>query len=443
MDEYSSLTGDSRGIARVIAVWCSAILIGTMIDPAGPIGQSSFEAEVADTSVYAHAGPGEDYYPTTALALGRVVVVSGPIINGWAPIEPPRESFSWIPADAARENPDGTASIVTDATKVRLGSQLSDAHYVHQVELARGDQVLVVDEQTLTDKDGPRRWFKIKPPTGERRYIPAKSLRVLETGKPIGAVQQPNVSFAVDRQGVSATQPHSLPSEPQAGAVYPIAARVGTRVIPPAAVISRVDQPAVADVPKARPVSRGTGGGFADDPSLPVAQRAASLSAHLDQIRAQLPTEWDLASAKSTLNKLSKSASTDADRAALAELSKKLDGMQAASDRYASFAERREAFLKQDQELAKRVRQMTQSATSTFAGFDAEGVLRVSRAGIDGTTEYVLEDVAGRATARVVFPPGLTGNSYIGRRVGLYGSISKAGSDSLPTINVDQVTPLP
>ncbi len=160
-------------------ILCSFLVVGSVeqLLAASITPDAFYDAEIKGTNLFAYSGPGANFYPTSMLRTGQLVTVAGPAKEGWLPILPPTESFSWIPADRVKENRDGSGIVLQDATRVFLGSTLSDARQVHQVVLAKGDVVQIIDEQILTDRGASGRWFKILPPSSERRYIAAEAIQ--------------------------------------------------------------------------------------------------------------------------------------------------------------------------------------------------------------------------------------------------------------------------
>ena len=116
--------------------------------------------------------------------------------------------------------------------------------------------------------------------------------------------------------------------------------------------------------------------------------------------------------------------------------------MRGLLDRYQAVSKRRDVFLQQDRELSTMLRQAQDRLTGFKSGYDAEGTLRRSAISIDNQMAYVLEDARGVATHYVIFPPGLSGESYVGRRVGLMGKISRRDHVPAPRIDVEQTTVL-
>lgn len=142
--------------------------------------QFPYQATVQSDEVEVRAGPSEErYYVTSKLTRGQQVTVHRHDRGGWYMISPPPGSFSWIEA-AAVQRQGGDVGIVnvpmeagTAAPRaiVRIGSQLSEDHSLYGRELANGDRVRILGEQTLQTEAGPIQMLKIEPPAREYRWV--------------------------------------------------------------------------------------------------------------------------------------------------------------------------------------------------------------------------------------------------------------------------------
>ncbi len=134
---------------------------------------------VATSQAEIYAGPSEEFYPTAILKSGQAIEVHDETADGWLAITPPPGSFSWLPASQGLLMPGGRVVEVTEKSAVSwIGSALGTAkQYRWQVKLARGQQMAVLGEQTISDPGSGSKalWYKISPPAGEYRWIPAKA----------------------------------------------------------------------------------------------------------------------------------------------------------------------------------------------------------------------------------------------------------------------------
>ncbi|MGE3799029.1 MAG: SH3 domain-containing protein, partial [Thermomicrobiales bacterium] len=142
--------------------------------------QFPYQATVQTEEVEVRAGPSEErYYVTGRLTRGQQVTVHRHDRGGWFMITPPPGSFSWIEASVVqRQGGDAgvvsvpmNAGAVASRAVVRIGSQLGDDHSLYGRELASGDRVRILGEQTLQTDAGPVLMLKIEPPAREYRWV--------------------------------------------------------------------------------------------------------------------------------------------------------------------------------------------------------------------------------------------------------------------------------
>jgi hypothetical protein len=428
--QASRLSYGEAGMRSALIALGMAVLVNALLAAGSAMPDASYEAEVVGSDAYIFSGPGMNFYPTAMLKAGQIVTISGSATDDWYAINPPTDSFSWIEAARVKENTDGSATVDLDQTSIYVGSSLNDGHHVRQLTLSKGDVIHVIDEQQLNGPSGPARWFKILPVSGEKRYIRATSVRTPQVG---GA---PELRLT-PQGGLGASAPVQAPSN------LPIAARVGTRIIPAAEPLQRAatswsgQTTAVATTAKSvSPVS------FKVDATTPFADQVSSLKMQLTQMRSSLPDTWDLDSAKKAIDALAKEAKTDADRAQVQRLSQTEAQMRQLLAKYQSIASRRDVFLQQDKDLANKLQQIRRTSGTLVASYDAQGFLRRSTVSIDNQLTYVIEDAAGQPSHYVNFAPGLAGEGYVGKKVGLNGKVSKRDHVPIPRIIVEQVTAL-
>ena len=123
-----------------------------------------------DVSV--RSGPGRAFYPTSKLKVGERVTVVRHNHGGWYMIQPPADSFSWIPARTVERTEGNRGTITVNNTPARVGSDESDIRDVVQRNLAKGEVVEIIGEKVLTNADGRKElWLKIAPPKYEWRYV--------------------------------------------------------------------------------------------------------------------------------------------------------------------------------------------------------------------------------------------------------------------------------
>ncbi len=130
------------------------------------------------------SGPADEFYPTDYLPRGTSLEVHHRTDDHWLGVRPPEGSFSWVPAADAYLLPGGKLIEITSAAAVSwIGTSLGSAkQYRWQVKLKPGEQLAVRGEQSTKGSDGKEvLWYKIAPPSGEFRWIHAKTV----SSKPI------------------------------------------------------------------------------------------------------------------------------------------------------------------------------------------------------------------------------------------------------------------
>lgn len=377
-----------------------------------------YDAQVTAANTFALSGPGAGYYPTALLTPGEVVTVLGPKRGDWLAIHPPKGSFSWIPADKVEERPDGTAVVRDAEVRVRVGSQLSDAHHVFQVTLRKGDVVQILDHAHLRDQGAIGEWFKITPPKDEVRYVAAVQLRA------IGAEE--SGSARVDAEAT--TEP-------------PDFRPVGNRVIPPAQPLrtvtsSEYNERAERLLPAIDPSEQ-----YRDDPSRPLDARIRSTRGYLERMRTRDPATWDLPAVRESLERMLDRAKTSEERTELLELLDSTRQLTELEDRFRRVSRRRELALRRDQELAELQRRKLNDVQSVAPRFPAEGILDRAILSIEGQPSFAIKDARGLVTHYVVAAPGLNLARYVGRRVGLLGETSSRPGVPVPVLTATQLVP--
>src|SRR5262249_36498409 len=133
------------------------------------------EMTVVVPEVEARCQPGYGVYATSKLHRGdRFCVLREEPGGLWLAIAPPRGSFSWIKASAIQRLAGACAVVGRDGARVRVGSSLTNkTPDVEQVTLPPGTQVIILGEPAL---DGADKWWPIRPPPSEVRFIPKSAV---------------------------------------------------------------------------------------------------------------------------------------------------------------------------------------------------------------------------------------------------------------------------
>ncbi|MEL6104786.1 MAG: hypothetical protein AAFU85_02060 [Planctomycetota bacterium] len=128
---------------------------------------------VSGVDAHAWCGPGKQYYQTEKLRRGQELNVYLETDDGWLGIQPPQESFCWLPESAVEEFGGGArATVRKDETPVWIGTNLGRAaKYLWQIELHAGEEVTVINRVVRPTKQGEATWLRIVPPSGEFRWV--------------------------------------------------------------------------------------------------------------------------------------------------------------------------------------------------------------------------------------------------------------------------------
>ncbi|MFK7737143.1 MAG: hypothetical protein AB8B50_14000 [Pirellulaceae bacterium] len=129
---------------------------------------------VASENTSLRSGPSLERYATRILAKGTQLEVYLRTADGWLGVRPPSGSFSWIQAKNAYLLPGGKVIEITEPDTVSwIGTRSKDvSNYGWQVRLERGEQLAVLGEATRkATADTKTLWYRIRPPSGEFRWI--------------------------------------------------------------------------------------------------------------------------------------------------------------------------------------------------------------------------------------------------------------------------------
>ncbi|TVP95699.1 MAG: SH3 domain-containing protein [Planctomycetaceae bacterium] len=160
--------------------WSSFVLIA-VVGFSQALGQDAFDpfdVYVDQEEVMARSGPGGEYYRTDPLRHGQRLEVYLETESGWLGVRPPDGSFSWVPADAIQPDRSGqSGSVIEDGAPSWIGTQLGKARkYMWQVQLTRGETVVILGRAEREGPDGPQLWYRIAPPAGEFRWVHRKQV---------------------------------------------------------------------------------------------------------------------------------------------------------------------------------------------------------------------------------------------------------------------------
>lgn len=172
-------------VAAAFGVLCSSLLPAaepaetkTVVTIAAPAAQSAFPytAEVVGTAVFTRAGAGTASYRCGQVNAPDKVTVLEEDPAGWARIEPPAGSFSWICKQNVSIDPaaPGMATVTIQPTRVWAGSMYYDPLNSNelQVKLNAGDKVKLLNEEVGD-------YYKIVPPAGASLWISTQYIKKL------------------------------------------------------------------------------------------------------------------------------------------------------------------------------------------------------------------------------------------------------------------------
>ena len=135
-----------------------------------------YTAQITEGEAIVFSSPGNERYETQKLKAGDKVEVYQINPDGWCAIRPPLGSFSWICGLYVEVGLDNIGIVTIDQLSSRIGSQFGDACKTVQVQLKKGERVILLERvETPTNAASPV-WYKIVPPSGEFRWIHHNSI---------------------------------------------------------------------------------------------------------------------------------------------------------------------------------------------------------------------------------------------------------------------------
>lgn len=154
-----------------------AAMLGLLCCAAASIARAAdfpYTASVVSDGAVFRSGPGEEYYGSGKLAQGTAVEVYR-AQGAWLAIRPPEGSFSWVAAKDVELLDGGLAEVAREGAFAAVGSSLEAARDVQQVQLDRGEVVVLLDAAGGEGRAAPKS-YRIAPPSGEFRWILARDV---------------------------------------------------------------------------------------------------------------------------------------------------------------------------------------------------------------------------------------------------------------------------
>lgn len=397
-------------------------------------GEFPYTGYVNGDNVYVRSGPGEQYYPTGKLHRGGAVEVYRHDPGGWYAVRPPQASFSWISGRYVEVDDDGIGVVSGNRVVVRVGSGFSDIRDVIQVQLNRGEEVAILDKKTFGTGPGAQVWYKIAPPAGEFRWIHGK---YIDTEPLPERVAQPSSreNLLLRKMERDETQ-KAVPPRPDADA-EPLARgwqqSKGNRLASYDEVSNNAD-------PRRYPEGRSPEELRA---SLPAATTARGQEDKLDQLSAELalivseePTVWNFDSLRTEAQAILADAQTALLRGRARQLLAQIERWESIRSGYREIektfqrTDRLNAHLEPEasppaetSEFGPVAEPTTEPISALADRYDEVGRLTPVHSQRFGAPPYALVDRNGNVKSYVTPAPGVGMRRYIGRQVGVVGSV--------------------
>lgn len=415
-----------------------AVLLFVLSSPLAVAAGEEFpyEAYVTSDDVYVRSGPGKNYYPTDKLSAGATVEVYRHDPGGWYAVRPPQGSFSWVAGEFIKPLDEPYAEVVGDRVVARVGTALGDTRDVIQVRLDRGEEVEVIEAKRFGSGPAAQTWYKIAAPAGEFRWIHGEFLDRQPPQPPARRndhsgnllVQKIERSREAGDDSETIEENTDLPreaarqiahEEPLDGDLEAAAARDETqreaRRRPPEYTASR-RMPDTTDFERSVPRS--------------LDEELKAIDFELSKEVIEDSSTWDFNDLRSRANHVLSQAPTALDRGRARLILKKIDRFEAIRQ------QRAELNLVRPLAEERRVLSTTSSLTTTRPPrrsearralvdprFDGTGTLTQVDSGRPNVPNYALTDTNGEVRYYVSPAPGINLRHYIGRQVGLSGSV--------------------
>ncbi len=153
-----------------------------------------YTAQITENEAVVYSEPGEERYETLRLKAGEAVEVYSVTHEGWCAIRPPVGSFSWVSGLYVNAGLNNIGIVSVDHLASRVGSQTGDICETVQVQLKKGERVILLEKVEFPENAASPIWYKIVPPSGEFRWVRLDSITASafsENSSPSGlAIQQ-------------------------------------------------------------------------------------------------------------------------------------------------------------------------------------------------------------------------------------------------------------
>lgn len=365
-----------------------------------------YRAFVVSDEAEIRSGPGDHYYAVLAVPRGELIEVHRHDPNGWCAIRPPRGSFSWVAAEFIEPGVGGLATITGDQVVARTGSAESEIRDVIQVRLDLGEQVELLEPEPKPFGVDGRLWYKIAPPAGEFRWISAKHID-RRPPRP-----RPGDESAAKPSNATADSKWRKPDEPPSAAL-PSSSSADPSDAELAAERFRLELEAL-DIELSSRVIRE-----------PDSWNLDALSAQVEALLARGETSEQRGQARLLLNKIAR-----------------FEEIQRQYVESARAGARREVALRSSVEPTSDNTRQPAGDAAADRRFDGAGrLIEVTSAKL-GAPRYALVDEKGDVRYYVVPAPGVSLRSYLGREIGVTGSLGYLYDRNARLVTASRVTEL-
>lgn len=438
-----------------------------------------YTAYVAANDVYVRSGPGKNYYPTSKLQRGDQVQIYRHDPGGWYAIRPPESSFSWISGRYLQPVDDGIAVVTADRVMARVGSALSDIRDVIQVRLYRDEEVEVLEAKRFGNGPGSQTWYKISPPSGEFRWVFGKFVDRDPPAAPDRSEGRRNLlipqddSDAVDDDDIDAEDASFAGSDTETSDdARDDANETGRHGDLRTADIDDEERELSdetsrnehASYEEIREDGRGqssrsstkdqelsadhTGpprrGGSLSSPKASFEEERNELDMALSVMVAEEPTVWSFTELRPRVESLLGRAETAIQRGQARLILGRVARFEDVKQRYQHVVEVGAETDRRNRQLesVRRLRQGAARGSQIAWRFDGVGRLtRVVSPRVDAP-RYALVDSSGGVSYYITPVPGLSLHSYVGRRVGVNGSLGSRATVPGKHLTAQRITVL-
>jgi hypothetical protein len=392
-----------------------------------------YSAYIAADKTEVVAGLGHRFYATDRLSRGTMVEIYREEASGWLAIRPPEGSFSWVPADFVERLEDDKLGKVKQPTGAWVGTAVEHvAEHYQQVTLKAGELVQIIDEKSVTDKEGKeRKWLKIAPPAGEYRWVHLRDVVRQKPEEPEPNLEpgpeekqpdapEPKQSVLEDRSArydrwVEPTQFRSSAGTGEQKSLSPDGFVPRKRRDGETSTVPSTDPGArfAAAVPRTSLTTPGSNsfsrtGLSGDEISRQLDEIEVDLSLMLAKDRAQ----WDLAAIRRRVETLVEGGADPVSRGRARLVLDKIKQFE-------------EAFGSSGRSSTPIATEKSVPVSTSLADprYDAQGLLKpvVSKKSDKPVAPYAVVDADGKPVCFISPSPGLNLNRYLNKQVGLYG----------------------